>query len=77
MYALHPLFLTAYDLVIERTAGLVKTMWLAEGGADAAQEFVTDMSGQGVVYAILALFALFMLSAVMRFIEWLTLEAML
>ena len=35
------------------------------------------MSGQGVVYAILALFALFMLSAVMRFIEWLTLEAML
>ncbi|NLN90599.1 MAG: hypothetical protein GX134_10630 [candidate division WS1 bacterium] len=77
VYALHPLFLTAYNLVIERTAGLVKTMWLAEGGADAAQEFVTDMSGQGVVYAILALFALFMLSAVMRFIEWLTLEAML
>ncbi|MBD3176032.1 MAG: hypothetical protein GF320_12705 [Armatimonadia bacterium] len=77
VYALHPLFLTLYDLLITRTSGLVRTMWLSEGGAQAAEDFVTDMSGQGVVYAILVLFGLFMLSAVMRFIEWLTLEAML
>lgn len=77
VYALYPLFLTAYDLIVGKTANLVQTLWLAEGGTEAAQEFVTDMSSRGVVYAVLVLFALFLLSAVMRFIEWLTLEAML
>ncbi len=72
--ALAPLFNVAYHGLISAVGRGISFMWLTDAREVVAERFVNDMSNQTAVYAALAMFGLFLLSAVMRFIEWMTLE---
>ncbi len=72
--ALTPLFSVAYHGLIAAVGRGIGFMWLTDARETVAQRFVDDMSNQTAVYAALVMFGLFLLSAVMRFIEWMTLE---
>lgn len=77
IYGIHPFFRSLYGTVVMGTARALEMFWLTDNSAAASSKFVRDMSNEAVMWAVLVLLGIFLLSGVMRFIEWLTLEAML
>lgn len=75
VYALIPVCEAVYAGIVHLVGRIVSAMWLSEQREAVASRFVDDMSNQGVVYAGLVIFGLFLWSGVARFMEWLTLEA--
>ncbi len=74
MLAISPIVLAVYGVLVQWTGKAIETMWLGDNRGEVAGRFVNDLGNQTAAYAALVLCGLFLLSAVMRFIEWLTLE---
>jgi len=74
LFAAHPLLSAGYNVVVGGIKAVIQTMWLSDDRDLIGRRFESDMSGLGIEWAVLIVFGLFLLSATMRFIEWLTLE---
>jgi len=74
VFAAHPLLTAGYNVAVGGIKAVIQTMWLSDDRELIGRRFESDMSGLGIEWAVLVVFGLFLLSATMRFIEWLTLE---
>lgn len=74
MLAASPIIMAIYGLLVQWSGRAIQTMWLGDNRDEVAGRFVNDLGNQGAAYAAIVLCGIFLLSAVMRFIEWLTLE---
>ena len=77
VYFSYPFFQQLYRVVVGGIGRVIQAMWLSGDNATVADKFVHDMRYEGVVWAVMILFGLFLLSGVMRLIEWATLDAKL
>jgi hypothetical protein len=74
MFAASPIVIAIYKGLVGFTSKAIQTMWLSDSREAVATRFQDQLGNEAAAYAALVLCGIFVLSAVMRSIEWLTLE---